>query len=509
MAAKICLVLTEKTIEKNLSLLDKYRDYINIVELRADFLNQSEILYLREFPKKAKLPVILTVRRKSDGGRFTGGEGARMTIFARGLAFSSDDPTQNFAYVDLESDFNVLGIEEAARAMNIKIIRSLHSKTPIKNIANAIADLRKDTTDIPKLAFTANSLINVTEVFKYVTNNQTNAQQNDANNNFNNPVNSFPYIISVMGIFGIPTRVLATKIHSEIVYTFSQEYINKNKLANELIDPVTLKELYRFDSINEKTKIFGVIGKDVNSSLSPTIHNRGFENCNINSVYIPISAINSKEAIAFAEVADIQGLSITAPFKTEIIPQINSISDDSKSIGAVNTLIRKNKKWYGSNTDVDGFKQALIEFLEETNLHNYKIAIIGAGGAAKAVAHVIKSLKGKACIFNRTAEKAQQLAKQYGFKWAILDTINIKQLSIYSDLIIQTTTVGMEPLTELDPLSFYTFTGKEKIFDIIYRPETTHLLKRARAAGCMVCNGYKMLEYQAHHQFKAFANRSY
>ena len=93
MSTKVCLVLAEKTIEKNLALLKRYKNYIDMAELRADCLNQNEILFLRKFPEKAEVPAILTVRRKSDGGFFTGGEGARMTIFARGLAYACGDPS--------------------------------------------------------------------------------------------------------------------------------------------------------------------------------------------------------------------------------------------------------------------------------------------------------------------------------------------------------------------------------------------------------------------------------
>ncbi len=494
MTTKVCLVLTEKTIEKNLSVLEKYKDFVDIAELRADCLNQSEILYLRAFPERAKIPTILTVRRKADGGLFTGGEGARMTIFARGLAFASSDPKKNFAYIDLESDFSASAVEEAARIFDIKIIRSMHGSFSVKeakDIVKTLKSLLRNEAEIPKLAFHAGSLCGVTEVFKAVKKLKS------------------PFIISVMGNFSLPARLLSKQMNSEIVYTFTREYIKKHSLEKELIDPETLQAMYRFKNINRETTIFGVIGKDVAGSLSPLLHNTEFKRLGINSLYIPIPADTAKEALDFAETVDIQGLSVTAPFKTDVVSEINSVSEDSKSIGAVNTLIRHNKKWTGYNTDVDGFRQALIEFLGEDKLQHYKTAIIGAGGAAKAAAYVIKSLNGKACIFNRTVEKAQNLAAQYHFKWALLDPVNIKQLCAYSDLIIQTTTAGMEPDVEKDPLSFYTFKGKEKIFDLIYRPETTKLLKRARAAGCRVCNGYKMLEYQAHYQFKAFTKIEY
>ncbi|UTC65582.1 type I 3-dehydroquinate dehydratase [Treponema sp. OMZ 788] len=492
MSTKVCLVLTEKTIEKNLSALEKYKKLIDIAELRVDYLNQSEILYLRNFPERAGIPCILTVRRKSDGGNFMGGEGARMTIFARGLAFASTNPIKNFSYIDLESDFDSSGIEEAARAFDIKIIRSLHAKSPVKNIVKTLEGLRRFETDIPKFAFRANSLNDVSELFKA-----------------SKLIENQEYIVSVMGPYGVASRILSKKLNSQIVYTFTHEYIKKNKLEQELIDPEKLEDLYGFSKIDNATTIYGVIGKDVNTSLSPKIHNTGFKRKNLNSVYLPISAVSPKDALDFANLLNIKGLSVTAPFKGEIIPLVNSISEASKFIGAVNTLVNENKKWFGYNTDVDGFEQALIEFLNEKDLRRYKVAIIGAGGAARAVAQVVKALHGKACIFNRTAEKAQNIAEKYNFKWALLDPINIKQLYNFSELIIQTTNAGMEPNLDVDPLSFYTFTGKEKVFELIYRPETTKLLKRARTAGCRVCNGYKMLEYQAYHQFKAFAGKEY
>ena len=227
MSTKVCLVLTEKTIEKNLSALEKYKKFIDIAELRVDYLNQSEILYLRNFPERAGIPCILTVRRKSDGGNFTGGEGARMTIFARGLAFANSDPIKNFAYIDLESDFDSSGIEEAAMAFDIKIIRSLHSKVPVKNIVKTIEGLSRFETDIPKLAFTANCLNDVSELFKA-----------------SKLIKNQEYILSVMGPYGLNSRILSNKLNSQIVYTFTPEYIKKNKLEQALIDPETHFKIY-------------------------------------------------------------------------------------------------------------------------------------------------------------------------------------------------------------------------------------------------------------------------
>lgn len=490
MATKICLVLTEKTIAEDIAVLERYKNYIDIVELRADYLNHSELLHLWKFPQLSCKPCILTIRRKADGGLFTGGEGARITLFARSLSNANFDSAYNFTYVDLENDFEVSGIAQAAKLFGIKIIRSIHSKTVPIDIEKTILSLKQEESDIPKLAFTTTSLHETMEVFKTL---KTMKYER-------------PYIVSIMGQYGLTSRILATKIKSEVVYTFTPEYIAQNKKEKELLDPKNLQEMYRFSEINDETQIFGIIGNDVNKSLSPQIHNTAFKKKRRNSIYIPISSGSIQEALEFADTVQAKGLSVTAPFKTEIIPNLDVVSNDAQLIGAVNTVIRnEDDQLYGYNTDIEGFKEALLEFLNIKNLYKYKVAIIGAGGAARAAARVIKSLHGRACVFNRTAEKAKTLAKQYNFKWALLDPLSIKLVSSYSDLIVQASSAGMEPNTDVDPLSFYTFTGKEKIFDLIYRPMTTKLLERAEAAGCKVCNGYKMLEYQAVYQFKSFA----
>ena len=173
----------------------------------------------------------------------------------------------------------------------------------------------------------------------------------------------------------------------------------------------------------------------------------------------------------------------------------------------MNTVLFSDGKRKGFNTDIDGFARALREFLHVRSLRFKHIAIIGTGGAAHAIANAIHLLHGKACIFGRSAEKAKQLAGRYSFRWAVLDLASVRILKKYSDVIIQATSVGMHE--DEDPLEFYSFSGAEKVFDVIYVPEKTALLKRAEAAGCDICNGYDMLRYQAYKQFELFTGGSY
>ena len=490
MAPKICLVLTENTIEKNIQLIERYRPWIDTVELRADFLDPQELLHIRTFPNIAHIPTILTIRRFLDGGAFKGGEGSRITLFARALAFADTDPLNNFAYLDLESDVQAPSLEEAIQAFNIGIIRSVHSiKEPIKNIAAKIQEIRRTGEEIVKIAYKANNLAEVTAVFKE-------AQKINGQN-----------ILIAMGKYGIPSRILAPKLHSPIVYTMPREYIIQHHLEQEYIDPITLNTLYRFRSINEHTGIYGVAGADTTKSLSPAIHNKGFEQKGINAVYLQISGTTIQEVIEFAEYTGIAGLSITHPFKFDIIPFLDSIGPASTACGAVNTVIFTDDKREGLNTDIHGFSRSLREFLQVSSLQFKYVAIIGTGGAAHAIANAIHLLHGKACIFGRSAEKAKKLAERYNFRWAVLDLASVHILKKYSDVIIQATSIGMHE--DEDPLEFYSFSGTEKVFDVIYVPEKTALLKRAEAAGCDICNGYDMLRYQAYKQFELFTGGSY
>jgi hypothetical protein len=490
MAPRICLVLTENTIDKNMQLLDRYRPWIDMVELRADFLDPQELLHIRAFPNMAHIPVILTIRRFLDGGEFKGGEGSRITLFARGLAFADTDPMNNFAYLDLESDVQAPSLEEAAQAFNIGIIRSVHSiKAPIKDVAAQMRAIRRTDEEIVKIAYRANNLADATVAFR------------DA------PKLNGNHILVAMGKYGISSRILAAKLRSSFVYTMPREYIAKRHLEQEFIDPITLNELYRFRTIHENTAVYGVAGSDTTKSLSPAIHNEGFDRKNIDAVYIPLSGTTINEVIAFAECTGMAGLSVTHPFKFDIIPFLDSIGPISTACGAVNTVLFDGEKRHGFNTDIDGFVQALQKFLHIHTLRFKRIAIIGAGGAAHAIANAVHQLHGNACIFDRSAEKAKKLAEPYKFRWAVLDLASAVTLKKYSELIIQATSVGV--YDDKDPLEFYSFSGNEKVFDVIYAPEKTALLQRAEAAGCDICNGYDMLRYQAYKQFELFTGGSY
>ncbi|HOT62742.1 MAG TPA: shikimate dehydrogenase [Treponemataceae bacterium] len=493
MKTKVCLCLTARTLKEDLALVEAYRPWIDVAELRADCLAPDERLSIRRFPEMSGIPTILTIRRQSDGGEFVEGEGSRTVMLARGLAFADTDHRKNFAYVDLEEDIQVPSIEEAARAFGTRIIRSVHDMTgPIENLRARVQRLRRTKDEIAKVAFMPRNLSDVTRLFR---------EAKDCSGE--------EYILIAMGPYGLPTRVLAPIIGSSITFTSSEDAIKRSSNPLGQLDPITLSEVYRVRSIGERTRVFGVTGNPLSATSSPLIHNQGYRRQGIDAVYLPIKAETVEEAIEFAEEVGITGLSVTFPFKETVLPHLSQISAETGEIGACNTIVKQGDAWNGYNTDAPGFTRALLDFLGRKDLAGMRVAIIGAGGAAKAVAHAVKTLRGKACVFNRTPEKARELAEAYNFKWAALDAGNRILLDSYSDLIIQTTNVGMSPNVDDDPIDFYVFGGHEAVYDVIYHPERTKLLRRAQKAGCRVCNGYTMLQRQAYLQYELFTGVPY
>jgi 3-dehydroquinate dehydratase/shikimate dehydrogenase len=243
-------------------------------------------------------------------------------------------------------------------------------------------------------------------------------------------------------------------------------------------------------------------------SKSPLIHNEGYRIQNLDAVYVPFQADELPVFMETAEVLRIQGLSVTIPFKQEIIPFIKRIDSSVNSIGACNTILRNPEGyWTGTNTDAPGFIAPLEKLF---NKLDYKTAtVIGAGGAARAVVYALKRAGCRVCILNRTPSKAEELAGFFQCFTAGFDAKGISLMEDYSDIIIQTTSVGMEPDIDSDPVPTYTFRGTETVYDIIYAPLETKFLKRAREAGCRTIQGIEMLRGQAVLQYKVFTGLDY
>jgi 3-dehydroquinate dehydratase/shikimate dehydrogenase len=485
--SRLCLCLTGKTLARDLEILDKYRKYTDLAELRVDCLDPDERFLIRRFPELAGIPVILTIRRTIDGGRYSGGEGFRITLFSRGLAFAESDRRKNFAYVDLEEDLNVPSLEEAARTFGTRIIRSCHNFQEAGiDIPAKLAALRRIGDEIAKLALMPRSTAELVQVY------QAARETNDMDK-----------ILLCMGHLGTNTRILAAHLGSYLSYAGVREE-DAGPGAPGQLDPRELDEMYRFHRVKAGTKIYGITGYPLNVTSSPGFFNPLFTQNNIDAVYVPFPSDNLAAFLRLAEEIKLEGASVTIPYKQEIIPHLISKSRQVDHIGACNTILHTPSGWTGYNTDAKGFSDSLLQFAGSKNLARFRVSILGAGGAARAVASEVHRLKGQALVLNRTAFRARELARQYGFAWGGFDNQGIALLDRYSHIIINTTSVGMEPDVEADPLELYNFSGKEMVMDLIYKPDRTRLLIRAAQAGCRILNGYDMLIQQAKYQYNLF-----
>jgi 3-dehydroquinate dehydratase/shikimate dehydrogenase len=268
-----------------------------------------------------------------------------------------------------------------------------------------------------------------------------------------------------------------------------------------------------------------VVGYPLTVTSSPPFFNTIFGIENTDAVYVPFPSDSIDAFMQLAAELGVSGVSVTVPYKEAILPYLSAMSGEAEAIGACNTIVRSAQGWLGSNTDALGFSDSLLEFLEtqrirhktpltlllnkRKDLKGKKVTIIGAGGAARAVAAELYRLGARVLILNRTLLRARDLAALYGCSWGTLDSRGLDLMENFSDIIIQTTPAGMEGNAARDPLEFYSFSGKEAVMDLVYEPELTPFLKRAAAAGCPVRNGYDMLIRQARYQYTQFLKKDF
>ncbi len=485
----LCLSLTEDTLEKNETLAGRYAGLVDLVELRADFLEESELRYLDRFKAPVGIGSILTVRRERDGGRFRGEEEARLKILENGTGGT-------YQFIDLESDLGESGrdkrlIEKAGRK-GIRVIRSMHIFDSFPgDILSLIGRLSGRKGELPKLAL---HLASSEEQLRFIE--------------AAKKLRGREKILIGMGDYGVPLRILSSKLGSYLTFTS----VRKDGAAPGHISVEEMTGLYDYHGIGEKTGVFGVIGNPVMHTKSPYIHNSGLRELGIDAVYLPFVADDLKIFLKSADSLGISGLSVTVPFKERVIPLLDEVDESVTFIGACNTIFRDGNGWAGTNTDWEGFLAPLDRLLggdSENFLAGSRVTVIGAGGAARAVVYALKKRGAEVLILNRSADRARRLSKEFGCSFDGLSPEGIKRIYNFNDIIVQATTVGMAPHEGKNPIEGYAFKGDEIAYDLVYKPENTAFLEEARKAGCRTVKGKEMLLAQAKIQFKIFTGRDF
>ena len=241
--------------------------------------------------------------------------------------------------------------------------------------------------------------------------------------------------------------------------------------------------------INAHTELYGIIGNPVRHSLSPIIHNGAFRRMGLNAVYLAFEVKDLREAMSGIRELGVRGLSVTIPFKTEILPYLDCIEDVAGKIRAVNTLTVKAGKLVGYNTDCCGALEALEE---KTDLRGKKVILLGAGGAARAIGFGLKERGCRVAIFNRSPHRAELLAEELGCEHHPLSSFS----EMDGNILINATSVGMHPRDGESPVPKEVLREGMVVMDIVYRPLKTRLLQEAQKQGCLTIDGLEMLARQ-------------
>lgn len=447
-----------------------------LVELRVDWIARQPDL--NRLLKDRPTPVVLTCRRPEDGGRWNGTEDQRMTLLRQAIV-------DGVEFVDLEHD--IAG--KVPRYGKTKRIVSFHdfSGTP-DDLEERHEAMCKLDPDIVKVVTTATSPRDNVRLLKLVAEAKV------------------PTIGFCMGEYGILSRVLCGRYGAPFTYaTFSKDRV----LAPGQLSFDEMRKLYNYDAINAETHIFGVVGDPIGHSLSPLLHNLAFRQSKLNAVYLPMQIPPEEFESTLRDYQQLgaRGFSVTIPHKESALKFADSSDEATRRIGAANTLtLRTDGTWFASNTDYAAALEAVklgVKASGGDQLSGLRVLILGAGGAARAIGQAMIHEGAALTITNRTRARGAALADELKCQFVTWENRG----SAYADVLINCTPIGMSPNVDDTPFEQHWLRDGMVVFDTIYNPENTLLLKQAREHLCHTVSGVEMFVRQAADQFRLFTGR--
>ncbi len=443
--------------------LRRQRDAVvdaDLIELRLDLVNDPDVAGALA---NRRAPVIVTCRAKWEGGHFEGSEIERRRILDCAVQLGAE-------YVDVEfkADF---ARQLIASTGGKRIVVSTHDFGGVPDdLIDRVRSMRGLGAEVVKVSVMARSLADTLRLL------QLERMPNTA--------------LIGMGPAGLPTRVLAAHFHSCWSYAGDGH-------APGMIPTSRMVKEFKFRDVTDRTHIYGVVGSPLGHSISPAMHNAAFRAAGADAVYVPLVASSAEDFIMFATALDVRGASITIPYKVDLFQRADDVDDLSRKAGAVNTYRRSGERWEARNTDVSGF---LAPLSGRIDLRRARAAILGTGGAARAVAVALESAGSTVTVYGRSQSKADAVARIVGGAGAAFPVTPGSW-----DLLVNTTPVGMFPNIEDTPFAG-SFDGKV-VYDLVYNPATTQLLKAAATAGCEIIGGLDMLVAQAEDQSEWWLGR--
>jgi 3-dehydroquinate dehydratase/shikimate dehydrogenase len=472
-----------------------------MLELRTDYLENLGSDLVKNLIAEAKtadpqpLPIIVTCRDTRQGGAIDYPDRLRVDMLTEALKAGAE--FIDFEYENFLSAENQERIRKAlSQASKGRLILSTHNfETKFPDIIKLHRHIQTlYPAAIPKLVYTANHINDCFEAFDLLRRTSGSA------------------IVFCMGAAGLISRIIAKNLGSLVTFASIND---KSATAEGQLTIEQFKKLYRYDAINADTRLYGTIGSPVAHSLSPAIHNACFAKAKLNKLYLPLHVEGGKTEfeqfmnhVLGRSWLNFRGFSVTIPHKQNAIEYVRAkggfVEPLAERIGAVNTLLAdQNGALSAYNTDYTGAMKAIESKLSTAELKDLPVAIVGAGGAARAIVAGLSDAGAKITIYNRTVERGEKLAAEFNCDFAPLDDLpNIK-----AKLLINCTSIGMYPDTDAIPVPRECLKKDMAVFDTVYNPAETLLLKQAKKAGCKTISGMDMFINQALAQFKLFTGK--
>jgi 3-dehydroquinate dehydratase / shikimate dehydrogenase len=449
------------------------------LEFRLDYLSKPGLAlpkvkrFLEDHPGTI---VIATCRRASNGGKFRGSITSQLDILSKAAAAGCQ-------LVDVELQTAAKCRPEQVQKLRTRagLVLSFHDFRATKNLDENLEKMLAYPADFYKVVSTATTLADNVTLIKFL------ARQGDRH----------PLVSMCMGEQGIISRVLGVRAGS--VFTFASAGAGQETAPGQ-VAAQELRSVYRIEQVDVATRVYGVVGDPVAHSLSPAIMNAAFRRENVNAVYLTLHAKTLKDLLTCVREIPIHGISVTMPYKEAILGHLDNTDSHTTKIGACNTVVRaQDGKLYGFNTDAAGIVRPLERRLN--TLEGARILVIGAGGAARAAVFGLKERGCEVYILNRSLAHAKKLAHQARAR--IMKRPDLKKMAF--DVIINATPVGMGNAREA-PLQDKEINARY-VFDMVYDPPETRLMKLAQERGAQVIPGIEMFVHQAARQFEIWTGK--
>ena len=476
---RICIALGFPEVDTLLAhARSEYDEGERFFEFRLDYLPKPEqgVAAIRKFlARHADCAILATCRRHQNMGRFNGSIDEQLHILEGAIAAGAKA-------VDLEIESaEDCGPRVEALRSRAYVLLSYHNYGGTPPVDALLRRMQRVPGDGYKIVTTAKKPSDNFKVLEIAR--------------------SYPKLDTVllaMGETGFPTRVLSPGFGG--IYTYAAPNAAAATASGQ-VSARQLRNLYRVEKISRDAKIFGVIADPVRHSISPAVHNRAFQARRCDAVYLPflVHPVQLKDFFVLAEKLPLAGFSVTIPHKQKIIRYLDVVEPLARRIGAVNTVWRKSGKWRGTNTDTDGVTRPLAKRLR---LGKATVLIAGNGGAARGAIYALAAAGAKLAITGRNLDRVRVLARAVGAELLTREQADTRMF----DVLIHATPLGMAPRT--GECFFNRRIPAKLVFDMVYNPVDTVLLRRAKSQGAECVGGLEMFIEQAVRQFEIFTGDS-